>query len=122
MTYLYYFILLVILMEQSVAHDQLVMPVVNIPHYGACPEAEEHKGILQQVRRNINNNLGQLFGILPECGDGLWYRVAYLNMTDPSQRCPPAWREYYTNGVRACGRSEGISGCLTAFDTTNHSK
>jgi hypothetical protein len=25
-------------------------------------------------------------------------------MTDPSQQCPPAWREYNTSGVRACGR------------------
>ena len=25
-------------------------------------------------------------------------------MTDPSQTCPPAWREHNTNKVRACGR------------------
>ena len=28
----------------------------------------------------------------------------FMNMTDPSQQCPPAWREYNTSGVRACGR------------------
>ena len=38
------------------------------------------------------------------CGPGHWNSVAYLNMTDPSQQCPPAWREYNTSGVRACGR------------------
>ena len=59
---------------------------------------------------------------LPECGDGLWYRVAYLNMTDPSQQCPPAWREYNTSGVRACGRpvSNVINGtCPSMFYSTN---
>ena len=54
------------------------------------------------------------------CGPGLWYRVAYLNMTDPSQQCPPAWREYNENGIRACGRLTVTGGscatkcCLTS--------
>ena len=30
--------------------------------------------------------------------------MAYLNMSDPTQQCPSAWREYNTGGVRACGR------------------
>ena len=38
------------------------------------------------------------------CGPELWWRVASLNMSDPSQQCPSAWREYNTSGVRACGR------------------
>jgi hypothetical protein len=42
--------------------------------------------------------------ITMHCGTGLWYRVAHLNMTDPSQQCPSAWREYNTNQFRACGR------------------
>ena len=119
MTYLHYFILLAVLLEQSVAHDQLIMPVVNIPRYGACPEVEEHKDILQQVRSNISKNLRQSLGIVerPECGDGEWYRVAYLNMTDLSRQCPGAWREYNTSGVRACGRpvSDGESYPATVY-------
>jgi hypothetical protein len=38
------------------------------------------------------------------CGTGLWYRVAHLDMSDPSQQCPSAWREYNTSQFRACGR------------------
>ena len=38
----------------------------------------------------------------PRCGPGLWQRVAFLNMSDPSEQCPSAWREY--SGVRVCGR------------------
>ena len=35
---------------------------------------------------------------------GGWSRVAYLNMTDPTHQCPPAWREF-TEPVRTCGRT-----------------
>ena len=47
---------------------------------------------------------------------GSWYRVAYLNMTNPSEQCPAAWREYNTNGVRACGRVD--IGCQGTFYPT----
>ena len=35
---------------------------------------------------------------------GGWMRVAYLNMTDSSEKCPDGFRLYSENGVRACGR------------------
>ena len=50
------------------------------------------------------------------CGPGEWRRVAYLNMSDPTQQCPSAWREYNTGGVRACGRP-GTSGESCAATT-----
>ena len=47
------------------------------------------------------------------CGAGQWHRIAFLNMTDPSQQCPSAWREYNTSGIRACGRPYSTNGsCL----------
>ena len=56
-----------------------------------------------------------------ECGPGLWWRVAYLDMTDPSQQCPSAWREYNTSGVKACGRPASSTGsCAAEFYFTNH--
>jgi hypothetical protein len=104
--FFYHFLLMLTIVEQLQALVQgqfLAVPPVNIvPNYRACPQTEE---ILDQIRRNITVTLNELFSSsVPECGDGLWYRVAYLNMTDPSQQCPPAWREYNTSGVRACGR------------------
>ena len=46
------------------------------------------------------------------CGPGLWYQVAHLNMSDPSQKCPSVWRDY--NRVRACGRPFAATGsCAT---------
>ena len=44
--------------------------------------------------------------IKSECGQGLWWKVTYLNMTDSSQQCPLAWKEYNISGVRACGRPD----------------
>ena len=34
---------------------------------------------------------------------GGWIRVAYLNMTDSSEKCPDGFRLYNGSGVRACG-------------------
>ena len=44
------------------------------------------------------------------CGPGLWYCVAYLNISNPTEQCPSAWREYNSGGVRACGRPTSTSG------------
>ena len=40
------------------------------------------------------------------CGSEIsgWTRVAYLDMSDPSQQCPTELRLYNEDGVRACGR------------------
>ena len=48
------------------------------------------------------------------CGPGEWRQVAYLNMSDPTQQCPSAWREYNTGGVRACGRPDSTEGSCAA--------
>ena len=37
-------------------------------------------------------------------GERGWMRVSYLNMNDPNEQCPPGFRLYEENGVRACGR------------------
>ena len=119
MTCLHYLVLLLILFEQPVdqGHGQLVIPTVNIvPSCGAHPGVDE---ILQQIRSNISDILNEFdMQVVPECGGGLWYRVAYLNMTDPSQQCPSAWREY--TGVRACGRPvSSVGSCPTTLYPTN---
>ena len=104
---------------EPVVYSQLVMPTVNIPNPRVCPDSEEDES-LQQIRSNISDLLsGRDIALVPECGDGLWYQIAYLNMTDPLQQCPPAWREYNTSGVRACGRPVS-SGCSTVIYPTKN--
>ena len=70
---------------------------------GTCPSTEKRNLALQKM----NDNVSRFFlngSILPQCGEGIWYRVAYLNMADPSQQCPSVWREYSCSQYRACGR------------------
>ena len=41
---------------------------------------------------------------------GGWMRVAYLNMTDSSEKCPDGFSLYSENGVQACGRPVSSGG------------
>ena len=69
-----------------------------------CPLQAERKTAVEEITNDVMDVLQLPYSVLHQCGDGLWCRVAYLNMSDPSQQCPSAWREYNTGGVRACGR------------------
>ena len=81
---------------------------------GACPSQEERDNALQNTTSLVQAILQDNY-CLSLGGDlGQWHQVAYLNMSDPSQQCPSAWREYNSNGVRACGRPESESGSCPA--------
>ena len=53
----------------------------------------------------LQNVAQDLFDNLPQCGDGLWKRIANLNMSDISNICPANWSFYASpgNSVRSCG-------------------
>ena len=52
------------------------------------------------------------------CGGSTgWRRVAYLNMSDPSQQCPSLWREI-TTPHRVCGRRSPTRSCEGVNYTT----
>ena len=48
------------------------------------------------------------------CGSEGWTRLAYLDMTDSTQNCPPGFRLYQSGGVRACGRATSNGGSCTS--------
>ena len=48
---------------------------------------------------------------------GGWMRVAYLNMTDPTQQCPHGWREV-TTPIRTCRRANGSYINTVVFNTS----
>ena len=92
-----------------------------------CPSQEE-KDAAQQNIRNVASSMISIYiheaigvpTLISECGgDKLWYRVAYLNMSDPSQQCPISWREINVNGTRGCRRpnSSGPSCPATLYST-----
>ena len=90
---------------------------------GYCLTTEERESVLNSLKRNISNILSKL--IVPQCGDGLWHRVAYINMSDSTQECPSNWTEISTP-VRTCGRptSAGPScpGVYFSTSTLQYSK
>ena len=52
------------------------------------------------------------------CGPGQWTRVAYFDMGNLGEQCPPNWREYNSSGIRACGRQ--TNGCNSkTYKTSN---
>ena len=106
--------LLSILLITTVASAVTIRPVV-IPGNGneTCLAQNEREAYIQNFKTVINLTLQDINIIIYECGPGLWYNIIHLNMSDSSQQCPSAWREYNTSGVRACGRPASSSGsCL----------
>ena len=55
------------------------------------------------------------------CGSrGGWTKLAYLNMSNDTQNCPPGFRLYQSGGVRACGRSlTGSGSCVSVQFPSN---
>ena len=82
--------------------------------------------IRQDVQAFINNSI--LPGLLTthelcDCGGPGWRRTAYLNMSDPTQICPPAW-ELFATPKRSCARPSNATGgsCYSANFTTQESQ
>ena len=77
-----------------------------------CPPPGSAPGIARNEVRNGTQRLLRV-SVIPllrvnstgySCGGSTgWRRVAYLNMSDPSQQCPSVWREI-TTPHRTCGR------------------
>ena len=69
---------------------------------------------LQGERRaaidDISNGIMDTLQLQYQCGGGTWYRIAHLNMSDPSQQCPSAWREVTMDGIRVCARPNSTEG------------
>ena len=88
-----------------------------------CPQLEQRVDATERIRDSVKVLLYYNSNVTLEknCGYGLWYHVANLNMTDPSEKCPSAWREYNTSGIRACGRPVTSSGsCPATTYSTGH--
>ena len=54
------------------------------------------------------------------CSSGGEMRLGFLNMSDPSEKCPSPWEEIIVPGaVRSCVRSFTGSGCESVYYSTN---
>ena len=94
---------------------------------GMCPDTQNlRESISQNIHSLINSSV--LPAILPQnrsghgacgCGGPGWRRAAYLNMSDPTQTCPPAW-ELIATPRRSCARpsNAGSFSCYSAMFPT----
>ena len=78
----------------------------------------------QRLRNEVDNATLSLLreSVVPllqgySCGGSGWRRVAYLNMSEPSQQCPSVWREY-TTPHKVCGRRSSTGSCEGVNYTT----
>ena len=96
-----------------------------------CPSQRNRDAAQQNLHSAASSVIQQIinnYTVSARCGPGQWYRVAYLNMSDPTQQCPSSLRLYSANGTRACGRpsSMGIFSCsnltFASSDSRQYSK
>ena len=66
----------------------------------SCPP-DSH---VDAIRSDISTKISGVLTKKMACGTSGWRQVAFLNMTDPDQTCPTAWRLYEQDSTRACGR------------------
>ena len=118
-----WFIVYMSLILQTAVADNFTV-VTTSETDGFCPSKEKRDAIIQNITTSMQAILQEKYqnsstSAGNACGPGMWHRVAYLNMSDPSQQCPTAWREYNTSGIRACGRPvSSLASCLSVFYST----
>ena len=77
------------------------------------------KQIRQGIDSLIDDSVVPILNRACGCGGTGWRRAAYLNMSDPTQTCPPAW-ELITTPRRSCARPSIASyhSCYSAMFPT----
>ena len=96
---------------ESLAH---MPPPSYIP--GSCKDVKDHWSHSPSGYYTIATANGETTSVYCHMEElcntkGPWTRIAYLNMSDPTHVCPPGFRLYSSNGVRACGRLSSSAGC-----------
>ena len=84
--------------EGSVGYAVKSSPLLQ----GQCPSLEEREGVRAEITADVQAILS---GAVHTCdGSPGWRRVGFVNMTDPSQDCPPGLN-ITSHPIRTCGSS-----------------
>ena len=100
--------ILLYLVGEAKSQDRYNFTSIESPEDNFCPSSHGQK-LREEIRQNVLQFLND--SVLPAlrghgacgCGGLGWRRAAYLNMSDPTQICPPAW-ELITAPRRSCAR------------------
>ena len=100
---------------------KMIIEPITINGTGAevCPSLEQRKSAKQLLANRISSMLSPNFFTIDQCGDGLWYKLMSINMSDPLSQCPEGWMEENTGGVRGCGRGTVGASCQSALLSTD---
>ena len=91
-------------------------PAVSMatPGSSSCPPDNHTAAVKSQLSDKLSDVLAKNMKF--SCGGSGWRRVAFLNLMDPDQTCPDAWRLYEQDSVRACGRQpSGTASCDSIY-------
>ena len=88
-------------------HYNMPTVIMDNPSNSVCPPDSHMDAVRTQLSNKISGMLAKTCGG-SEYG---WKKIAFLNMTDPDQNCPAAWRLYEYGLERACGRPVGVESC-----------
>ena len=94
-------------LAQKFQSDSASIPLFTIPvnENPGCLTQQQRETALREFRNAIASKISNTITV--PCKGEDWTRVAYLNMSDPTQSCPPAWRDRSADGFRVCGRPAG---------------
>ena len=99
--------------HENITTEKCPPPSLLLPHSceevkSRCPDCPSDYYIIadnRSIARHVYCYMEELCN-----STGGWTRVAYLNMTDSSEKCPDGFRLYNESGVRACGRPVSSGG------------
>ena len=111
-------VILMFIISLVLLQGQLTASQHNLPphtHRGnntqTCPPNEDRERARNEISTNVQSYLASMTSPVP-CGGVGWTRIAYLNMTDPHQRCPSPWTQFTSGSKRVCFRSSSsAAGC-----------
>ena len=80
----------------------------TVPRFHVCQNEQLLSSLKEDITTILQDITQNLFSDVPQCGDGLWKRIFYLDMNDTSNNCPANWTFYPFSGnyIRSCGRPE----------------
>ena len=87
-----------------VCEGAIKYPVKTLPldEQGQCPSLQERERVRAEISAEVTEILS---GAVYSCnGSPGWRRVGFVNMTDPSQDCPPGLN-LTSHSIRSCGSS-----------------
>ena len=98
----------------------LSYPAIVVPESEGCPSEAQERQLLSRIDTETDVLLDRILVLTQSnvtedfpCSGANWTRVAYLDMTDRTQHCPPAWREFETP-TKACGRGTSEVGSCSS--------